>query len=192
MALIKCHECGNAVSTEAAACPHCGARPRGNAEPVMAPPAEWKPKGTSRLTWLVLILVGLLGITFFFGHHEADGSLSGSAPQAAAESYEAWKPIAAQQLAYEYETNTLAADSRYKGHHLAVSGTVTAISTDIGGSAYLTLVGLNEFQTVHAELRSDSVDTAATLRPGMPVKVQCTGNGDVLKSPLLKSCAIVR
>lgn len=28
MALIKCHECGNEVSTEAAACPHCGAKPQ--------------------------------------------------------------------------------------------------------------------------------------------------------------------
>lgn len=28
MALIKCHECGNDVSTEAAACPKCGAKPK--------------------------------------------------------------------------------------------------------------------------------------------------------------------
>lgn len=28
MALIKCHECGNQVSTEAAACPACGAKPK--------------------------------------------------------------------------------------------------------------------------------------------------------------------
>lgn len=28
MALVKCHECGNEVSTEAATCPKCGAKPR--------------------------------------------------------------------------------------------------------------------------------------------------------------------
>lgn len=28
MALIKCHECGNQVSTEAASCPKCGAKPK--------------------------------------------------------------------------------------------------------------------------------------------------------------------
>ncbi|MFK3741402.1 zinc-ribbon domain-containing protein [Massilia sp. TN1-12] len=28
MALIACHECGAQVSTEAAACPNCGARPQ--------------------------------------------------------------------------------------------------------------------------------------------------------------------
>ena len=28
MALVKCHECGREVSTEAAACPNCGAKPR--------------------------------------------------------------------------------------------------------------------------------------------------------------------
>lgn len=28
MALIKCHECGQRVSTEAETCPHCGAKPK--------------------------------------------------------------------------------------------------------------------------------------------------------------------
>lgn len=34
MALIKCHECGSEVSTEAAACPRCGAKPKRNASPL--------------------------------------------------------------------------------------------------------------------------------------------------------------
>lgn len=33
MALIKCHECGNDVSTEAAACPKCGAKPKKSVPP---------------------------------------------------------------------------------------------------------------------------------------------------------------
>lgn len=38
MALVKCTECGSQVSTEAKACPSCGARP---------------PKRTSLVTWIV-------------------------------------------------------------------------------------------------------------------------------------------
>jgi hypothetical protein len=38
MALIKCHECGNDISTEAASCPQCGAKPK----PIPTKPAIWK------------------------------------------------------------------------------------------------------------------------------------------------------
>jgi hypothetical protein len=59
MALIKCHECGKEVSTEAAACPSCGAKP--------------KPAQTSSLKkkrspiWLIigaLVIVGVIGSIF--------------------------------------------------------------------------------------------------------------------------------
>lgn len=47
MALLKCKECGNQVSSEATACPACGAKP---------------PATTSILTWIVagIALVGVL------------------------------------------------------------------------------------------------------------------------------------
>lgn len=45
MALVKCKECGEKVSTKAKACPTCGGIP---------------PKKTSRFTWLVLILMALI------------------------------------------------------------------------------------------------------------------------------------
>lgn len=44
MAMVKCKECNEDVSTKATACPRCGAK---------------LPEKTSRLTWLVLILVVL-------------------------------------------------------------------------------------------------------------------------------------
>lgn len=42
MAMIKCHECGNAVSSGAKACPSCGHAP---------------PKPTSRLTWAIAAIM---------------------------------------------------------------------------------------------------------------------------------------
>lgn len=44
MALVKCKECGEKVSTKAKACPNCGAKP---------------PKKTSFVTWGVLLIIGL-------------------------------------------------------------------------------------------------------------------------------------
>lgn len=44
MALVKCKECGEQVSTKAKTCPKCGAKP---------------PKKTSFLTWAVLVFIAL-------------------------------------------------------------------------------------------------------------------------------------
>lgn len=44
MALVKCNECGNEVSTKATACPKCGAA---------------RPKPTSPVAWLVVIILVL-------------------------------------------------------------------------------------------------------------------------------------
>jgi RNA polymerase subunit RPABC4/transcription elongation factor Spt4 len=50
MALVKCKECGEKVSTKAKACPKCGAK---------------SPKKTSVVTWLVLVLIvaGVYGVS---------------------------------------------------------------------------------------------------------------------------------
>lgn len=52
MALMKCKECGHAVSNRAKNCPQCGA-------PV--------PKRTSLLTWIITGLLGLAIISAIFG-----------------------------------------------------------------------------------------------------------------------------
>jgi rRNA maturation endonuclease Nob1 len=51
MALIKCHECGKDVSTEAEACPSCGAKPKA---PETPPPPPQPPKKKSRTLLYIL------------------------------------------------------------------------------------------------------------------------------------------
>jgi DNA-directed RNA polymerase subunit RPC12/RpoP len=59
MALIKCRECGKDVSTEAVACPNCGAKP----EPPPKPPVPSVRRGF--IVGLVIVLVvGLAGWTY--------------------------------------------------------------------------------------------------------------------------------
>ncbi|MCG3744583.1 hypothetical protein ACXHPE_17315 [Vibrio cincinnatiensis] len=57
MALVKCKECGEKVSTKAKSCPNCGAKP---------------PKKTSIVTWAVLVLI-LFGV---YGVWQAESSLT--------------------------------------------------------------------------------------------------------------------
>jgi len=51
MALIECHECHKGISTEAKACPHCGARTK--------PPKQ--PMSNTFKVLLVILGIGILG-----------------------------------------------------------------------------------------------------------------------------------
>lgn len=66
MALVNCKECGSQVSTDAKACPKCGAKP---------------PKRTSKLTWLVGGLFALFVGSAVMNSTSEDGATSaGAAP----------------------------------------------------------------------------------------------------------------
>lgn len=82
MALIDCHECGQKVSTEAAACPHCGAKPRVPA-PEMAPAVvaveKKKPSAIMRYGGGFLLVAFALAIIGTM----AGGGKSEDAPKAA-------------------------------------------------------------------------------------------------------------
>lgn len=52
MALVKCKECGNQVSTEAKACPTCGAKP---------------PRKTGLWTWVIAIFFGFVVFSIIGG-----------------------------------------------------------------------------------------------------------------------------
>ena len=73
MALIKCHECGQQVSTEAEACPNCGAKPKAKAVDGI-------------LNKIVVGAILLSGAAWFFYHDAptkpADSSYSTPEPQA--------------------------------------------------------------------------------------------------------------
>lgn len=64
MALTQCPDCGGKLSTEAAACPHCG-RPTGQPEPekVTSQPSTTKSSASRRLMWLVTL--GIFGACFY-------------------------------------------------------------------------------------------------------------------------------
>lgn len=68
MALTKCRECGEQISTKAAACPKCGAVPN---------------KKTSLLTWLVVAFIGFAVFGSFIEKKEYGRSSTPSAPAVA-------------------------------------------------------------------------------------------------------------
>lgn len=82
MALIKCSECGNKISTKAEKCPICGSPQK---------------KKTSTFTWVVLIGFVLYGLFGYDGSDDGAGSSSSSAKTPSA------RQIVRENLSLEYK-----------------------------------------------------------------------------------------
>lgn len=98
--------------------------------------------------------------------------------------------INAPYLYAAYKDNEIAADQVYKGKIVEVTGTVGRIRKDFADNAILELMTSNQFESVDAYLKADSVSFAATLSPGNSVTVLCRGAGMIVGSPMLKDCSI--
>lgn len=218
MALIICGECDRMASDQAAACPHCGAPIVGQLLPasgVSKSPVSrsvgfglgigiflvplvfaWflLRKGHSTASrvigfaWLALLLFGVAGSERASTPFAAAPS-SQSLPAKTAAPAEPLPEVSAQQLAQAYDSNTVAADQRFKGKRFKVTGAVDSINTDMFGNPYVTLRGgVNQFMEPQFELDDTHANYAATLQSGMRISLICTGRGDVAKTPMSKGC----
>jgi hypothetical protein len=123
---------------------------------------------------------------------------SGEAPaqesRAAAPARAAEPPptVSAHEIAQAYEQNTVAADQRFKGRRYRVQGTVADINTDLFGNPYLTLRGgVNQFMEPQFKFDKDALSSLANLRKGVRVTLECTGAGDIAKTPMSDDCALL-
>ena len=190
MAVVNCRECGKSVSTEAAACPHCGA-PQGQqpASAIGQPPAKPKKK-MGCLAWIGLGLLALFVIGMFATPKDDKGQASTAASSATTAATPAAPAIAvtANELFAAYQANEVSADQLYKDKKLAVSGTVQEIKKDFTDSIYVVLKTPNPFMGVHASLDDKHQGVAASLQKGQKVAWTCTGAGMVVGSPMLRKC----
>lgn len=86
----------------------------------------------------------------------------------------------------------MAADQKYKGKVLQVSGTVGTVS-DTLGSKQLSVTNGDEYtlESVYCRLTKESLEKAATLNKGGNVAVQGKNDGYSVGSVSLKNCTIV-
>lgn len=170
MALTKCKECGNEVSTKADACPKCGAK-------IKRTRPAFKVIG--------VLLLGLFAIAIFAPDSNT------STPSQAAQQLQPEFSTTARDMAAAYNENTVSADNKFKGHRFTIEGTATDINTDFTGSAVIVLNGgINEFLQPQATIADADKQKAASISKGAVVTLACTGEGDVAKSPQMKDCVI--
>lgn len=96
-------------------------------------------------------------------------------------------PISAIELSIEYQNNEAAADSKFKGRSLLVTGFVESITKDLTDTSVLTLKGVT-ILGVRAAMGSSEEAQVIALSKGAVVNLGCRGAGEVISVPQLDDC----
>lgn len=219
MALRECPDCKEQVSDSAPACPKCG-KPMPDAKP--------PKKKLSKVQWALIIVIGIivLGVIGSRGGGRTAKTDAEMAQDKAArrdaflvktlrergerqmkETGNKGVDVECTAAKYyrDYHANEVAADAKYKGKWVRVTGTVGHVAKAVGGTPYLMIPadGYGMAQ-VHAGLLKAQVeidsngnatarelkDIAGALRPGEKISVECIGGGMTMTFPQLNECLI--
>lgn len=99
--------------------------------------------------------------------------------------------VSAPVLVAEYEANEIAADEKYKGRKVQVTGVVDSVAKDVLDNMYVTLDSGREFSITSVQCFFDDTEkrNLASLVKGLSLTVECKCDGK-FGNVLLKECAI--
>lgn len=137
-------------------------------------------------------IVGLIFTGFLFSRTHTSGPKQKSGQYAEpAKSPDGVYSLGAVRLWRDYEENEVAADTRYKGQRLRVTGTVVSIERDYEGRPVLHLFGGNAIFPTVARLNKADLPAVARLKKGDQVVVRCIGAGREMRMPQLERCLML-
>jgi putative nucleic acid binding protein len=99
--------------------------------------------------------------------------------------------IGAVRLWREYDENEVAADLRYKGQRLRVTGIVVNIERDYEDRPVLHLFGGNPIFPTVVRLDKADIPGVTRLKKGDEVVVRCIGAGREMRMPQLERCLML-
>lgn len=97
--------------------------------------------------------------------------------------------LAATELSRDYNANEVAADNKYKGKVVVVSGTIQSIGKDITDSAYIVIGGSGFLDGVQCMFTKSGESAVAQLSKGSRVSVKGEVNGK-MGNVLLRNCTL--
>ena len=140
----------------------------------------------------VVAIIGLSLVGYLFSRTIAPAPKQKSAQYAeAVQGPDGVYSIGAVQLWREYNDNEVAADTRYKGQRLSVTGTIISIERDYEGRPVLHLFAGNALFPTMATLNRADIPAAARLKKGNEVTVRCIGAGWEMRMPQLERCLML-
>lgn len=100
--------------------------------------------------------------------------------------------VSPAELQQAYAANEVAAQAKYGGRVLEVSGRIAAITLDFADNPVLEFVTGAPFEKVNAGFDKTASGDVAALAKGQKVTVRCGKISEVIGTPMLGDCALVR
>ena len=94
----------------------------------------------------------------------------------------------AVQYDTDYDANEVAADQKYEGKKILLTGVIDSINKDFLGNAYLVLRANNPFMGVRAELNENGKAGASSLTKNTEIFLVCDSGTRVMGSAVARSC----
>ena len=98
--------------------------------------------------------------------------------------------LSANQLYEEYESNEVAADAKYKGKIVIVSGKIQDIGKDITDEPYIVIGGEGFLDGVRCSFAKSQEPSIASLSKGQNVKVKGEVSRKGISKVLLRNCSL--
>ena len=99
--------------------------------------------------------------------------------------------LSADALYSEYEANQVAADNKYKGKIIIVTGKVQDIGLDIMDQPYIVIGGKGFLDGVQCMFSPSENNTVARISKGQMVTVKGEVDGKIVGNVLLRKCSVV-
>lgn len=182
MPLITCPDCQREISDSAPSCPGCG-RPMRSA-PILAGEGigdfrAYRPRSRSKIPGMIIgAIIIFFVVRFFFGNDIAE-KLQGMANQSTYTAPERIYSATAEQILGDYLENEVAADGRYRGALIDVSGVAKSIGKSAGGDMYVTItgqtrLGIRSFQGFFPD---SAINDLSAIRKGQRIVIRCRVDG---------------
>jgi hypothetical protein len=175
----RCARCGKVVSRRALVCRRCGKKQRVNPRSLMLRAAGFFLIG--------LFAVATAGPRLPFGRLRGEPAAPPPAPATVPTARTA-DTITAAELWAAYGANPAAADAKWKGKPVAITGNVVDVRRDFRGQTLVRLATGDALETVHASIVVRDADPRAVPTRGQSLALSCTGAGRSIGAPRLEAC----
>lgn len=169
--LVQCKACTNLVSKDALVCPKCGKKLR---------MGTWK--GIKLAMKISVLGIIIFSIVLAIRNKER--------PDSSTRSVEPTDSVSAVSLLKSYKNNEVAADERYKGHVVRVSGVVERIGETVLGSKYVALGVDRSMWGVQCIMENNQKPRLLSLNKGDSVVITCRVQGLSMMQVLLNDCSL--